>query len=171
MSNLKDRQTTRKRHDRLRDADGATRKALAAYTGPIKRYPPGNAYGADDLRTWAMRRATGKSGVPDKVNKWRQWLRQRRRRERHGAASKADLEYALYLGRKSTGITVCPDPYWPGMWRVHRDGRISDMVNLSRAKDAARTMANAGGCEVLHWRCRRRPAEAAPMRCFDQAAE
>jgi hypothetical protein len=30
-----------------------------------------------------------------------------------------------------------PDANWPGMWRVRwRDGTLSDMVNLTRAKDA-----------------------------------
>jgi hypothetical protein len=30
-----------------------------------------------------------------------------------------------------------PDAIYPGMWRVRwPDGRLSDMVNLSRAKDA-----------------------------------
>ena len=33
---------------------------------------------------------------------------------------------------------VVPDDKWPGMWRiVWPDGKISDMVNLDRAKDAA----------------------------------
>jgi hypothetical protein len=30
-----------------------------------------------------------------------------------------------------------PDQNWPGMWRVRFGGRLSDMANLSRAKDAA----------------------------------
>jgi hypothetical protein len=33
--------------------------------------------------------------------------------------------------------TVEPDANWPGMWRVRFRGMLSDMVNLSRAKDAA----------------------------------
>jgi hypothetical protein len=32
---------------------------------------------------------------------------------------------------------VEPDANWPGMWRVRFGGRLSDMANLSRAKDAA----------------------------------
>jgi hypothetical protein len=32
---------------------------------------------------------------------------------------------------------IVPDPKWPGMYRVRRpDGSLSDMVNLTRAKDA-----------------------------------
>jgi hypothetical protein len=33
--------------------------------------------------------------------------------------------------------TVEADANWPGMWRVRFGGRLSDMANLSRAKDAA----------------------------------
>jgi hypothetical protein len=33
--------------------------------------------------------------------------------------------------------TIVPDANWPGMWRVRSGRRLSDMANLSRAKDAA----------------------------------
>ena len=33
--------------------------------------------------------------------------------------------------------TIEPDANWPGMWRVRFGGKLSDMANLSRAKDAA----------------------------------
>ena len=33
--------------------------------------------------------------------------------------------------------TIEPDANWPGMWRVRFGGNLSDMANLSRAKDAA----------------------------------
>ena len=33
--------------------------------------------------------------------------------------------------------TVEKDTHWPGMWRVRLGRRLSDMANLSRAKDAA----------------------------------
>ena len=37
---------------------------------------------------------------------------------------------------------VVPDPDWPKMYRVrHPDGLLSDMVNLSRARDVARSLA------------------------------
>jgi hypothetical protein len=56
-----------------------------------------------------------------------------------------DLEWKGDQLRLTTGrllATVKPDPDWPGMWRVHMpDGHVSDMVNLSRAKDAASTLA------------------------------
>lgn len=38
--------------------------------------------------------------------------------------------------------TVKPDSAWPGLWRVHlSDGSVTDMVNLTRAKDAAVSLA------------------------------
>ena len=34
------------------------------------------------------------------------------------------------------------DSAWPGLWRVHlSDGSVTDMVNLTRAKDAAVSLA------------------------------
>jgi hypothetical protein len=40
------------------------------------------------------------------------------------------------------GYTVVPDPEWPAMYRVRgRDGSLTDMVNLTRARDAARCFA------------------------------
>jgi hypothetical protein len=37
---------------------------------------------------------------------------------------------------------VVPDPDWPKMYRVrHPDGSLSDVVNLSRARDAAKSLA------------------------------
>ena len=32
----------------------------------------------------------------------------------------------LYDGTRFTGLTVRPDPQWPGMWRIHYpDGTVS----------------------------------------------
>ena len=40
------------------------------------------------------------------------------------------------------GYAVVPDPDWPKMYRVRRpDGSLTDMVNLTRARDAATTLA------------------------------
>jgi hypothetical protein len=37
---------------------------------------------------------------------------------------------------------IVPDQQWPGMWRVQLpNGYLSDIVNRSRAKDAALTLA------------------------------
>jgi hypothetical protein len=44
------------------------------------------------------------------------------------------------LGRRVVA-TIEPDSKWLEIWRVRRGGSISDMVNLSRAKDAAISIA------------------------------
>lgn len=37
--------------------------------------------------------------------------------------------------------TIKPDAKWPSMWRVHLpNGQVSDMTNLTRAKDTARSL-------------------------------
>jgi len=46
----------------------------------------------------------------------------------------------LKSGRRVVA-TIEPDSKWPGMWRVRRGGVISDLLNLSRAKDAAIAIA------------------------------
>jgi hypothetical protein len=51
---------------------------------------------------------------------------------------------ALYLGRRATGFVVVLDPVHAHMWRVrYPDGQLSDLLNLSRAKDAAVGLALA----------------------------
>jgi hypothetical protein len=47
----------------------------------------------------------------------------------------------LRLGSGRILATVEPDSKWPGMYRVHHDGKVTDMVNLTRAKDAAISIA------------------------------
>ena len=55
----------------------------------------------------------------------------------------------LKSGRASPKMTfgdycVVPDAEWPNLYRVrHPDGLLSDMVNLTRAKDAAGGLALA----------------------------
>ena len=72
----------------------------------------------------------------------------------------------LYIGKRFTGVTVCEDADWPGMWRVHSaGGQISDMVNLTRAKDAAIAYARPrglGGEEVAHWTVGKPAVEPGP---------
>jgi hypothetical protein len=46
----------------------------------------------------------------------------------------------LCLGRKMI-VDIVPDAVWSGMWRVRADGKLSDMVNRARAKDAALAIA------------------------------
>jgi hypothetical protein len=79
----------------------------------------------------------------------------------------------LHIGRQLTGFTVRPDAVWPGMWRVHAaDGRVSDMINSHRAKDAALAWARPrglGGNETVHWD-REMDAAGSSMRFTDRPA-
>jgi hypothetical protein len=52
----------------------------------------------------------------------------------------------LYLqGSRVALLEIVPDAHYPKMWRVALpDGRLSDMVNRVRAKDAALSIALAG---------------------------
>jgi hypothetical protein len=49
---------------------------------------------------------------------------------------------ALKGGRRgSPAVEIVPDDSYPGMWRVRKqDGSLSDMVNRTRARDAARSI-------------------------------
>ena len=49
-----------------------------------------------------------------------------------------DLE--LRLGRRVVA-TIEPDARWSGMWRARCGSNSSDMVNLTRAKEAAALLA------------------------------
>lgn len=62
--------------------------------------------------------------------------------------------HRLYLGRKPTNISVQADPTWPGMWRIHQAGDVSDMLNLARAKDAALSWVSPRGLakQKPYWR-------------------
>jgi hypothetical protein len=45
---------------------------------------------------------------------------------------------ALFHGGGKTGFSVVPDQQHPRMWRVrYPDGKLSDLVNRTRARDAA----------------------------------
>jgi hypothetical protein len=56
-----------------------------------------------------------------------------------------DLRWDGHRLRMRSGrllATIVPDPDWEGMWRVCMpNGNVSDMVNLTRAKDAAQSIA------------------------------
>jgi hypothetical protein len=61
-----------------------------------------------------------------------------------------------YASAKHPIAEVIPDNRWPGMWRIRTpDGQLSDMTNLSRARDAAFVMAQKGpparDGKLLHW--------------------
>lgn len=72
----------------------------------------------------------------------------------------------LHIGGRNAGITLARDPVWP-MWRVRRGDQASDIVNLTRAKDAAIAWARPrglGGDEVVRWDHRETPGAASLMR-------
>jgi hypothetical protein len=76
------------------------------------------------------------------------------------------LQLRLKSGRLLA--TVEPDPKWPKMYRVRLpNGHLTDMVNLSRAKDAAMSLAMA----VLNGDAAQTTPEAPPVRYFQEAAE
>lgn len=55
---------------------------------------------------------------------------------------KGDNKFTLHLrGRSQPLLSVIPDAVYPNMWRINHRGRISDMVNITRAKDAALSWA------------------------------
>jgi hypothetical protein len=61
-----------------------------------------------------------------------------------------------YASAKHPLAEIVPDATWPGMWRVRwPDGSLSDMANLTRAKDAAWVIAQRGpparDASRLHW--------------------
>jgi hypothetical protein len=66
--------------------------------------------------------------------------------------------FALHYGRACTPLAlVVTDTRWPGMWRIAwPEGRLSDLVNLARAKDAAPMIAERGpparDRRLLHWK-------------------
>jgi hypothetical protein len=85
---------------------------------------------------------------------------------RHGI-QQLDLAWRglkLYHGRRRVAEVV-PDEKYPNMWRVKIEGELSDMVNLSRAKDAALCLTvsrlNAGRSEPVGRPLAAIPGEAA----------
>ena len=63
--------------------------------------------------------------------------------------------------------TVEPDAKWPKMYRVRlSNGHLTDMMNLTRAKDAALSLA----MDALNDNAQRRVG-GPPMRHFSEAAE
>jgi len=72
--------------------------------------------------------------------------------------------YALHYGSARTPIAlVVPDSVYPGMYRIRWPlGELSDMVNLSRARDAALAIAErsvpSGNRRHFRWREQGKPA-------------
>ena len=82
---------------------------------------------------------------------------------------------ALHYGKSRTPLAwVVPDDRYPSMFRIRwPDGSLSDMVNLSRAKDAAMAFAvrQVGQRDVhFNWKRTGTAAEAPPMRSWEGKA-
>lgn len=66
--------------------------------------------------------------------------------------------YVLHYGKSKKPLAwVKPDERYSGMWRIHwPDGEVSDMVNLTRARDAVRLDVQQGppplNARRFHWR-------------------
>jgi hypothetical protein len=76
------------------------------------------------------------------------------------------------LRRAIADAVLVPDDRWPGMWRVRNGDCLSDMVNLTRAKDAALYWARPrglGGGEIVRWD-RRETAPRARVSEFSPAS-
>jgi hypothetical protein len=87
--------------------------------------------------------------------------------ENLGGLRMSDPGLRLFIGTKFTGVTVEPDGRWSGMWRVHQGDMVSDMVNLTRAKEAAIMRARPkglGGSDVARWDRRQIGGEAPSVR-------
>jgi hypothetical protein len=83
--------------------------------------------------------------------------------------------HCLYYGSGRAPVArVVPDGRYPGMWRIAWGaGFLSDMVNLTRAKDAAAALAVRGprarDARRLHWKQDRLDSrsEASPACSFE----
>jgi hypothetical protein len=89
-------------------------------------------------------------------------------RDHHHAGAER-LAFALRYGHARTPLAlVLPDLDWPGTWRIAwLDGRLSDIVNLARAKDAAEAFSERGPparSRLFHWHTSNSPRGAAPVR-------
>lgn len=79
--------------------------------------------------------------------------------------------YALHYGAARTPmVVVVPDGRWPRMWRLAwPDGALSDMANLSRAKDAAIAIclraSHGRDRNLLHWEIPLGEKRAEAYRC------
>jgi hypothetical protein len=69
--------------------------------------------------------------------------------------------YGLHYGDAATALVrILPDEQWAGMFRMHwPDGSISDMANLTRARDAAAAICERGppvrNSRRFHWKIER----------------
>ena len=77
--------------------------------------------------------------------------------------TRATEHHLHYGGSQKPIFRVVPDAVYAGMWRVVLpDGSLSDMANLTRAKDAAFVMADRGpprrNQSQLQWKTQRETA-------------
>jgi hypothetical protein len=86
--------------------------------------------------------------------------------------------YRLHYGKSTKALAeVTPDSEYAGMWRIRwPDGQLSDMVNLSRAKDAAMVLVRKNGIIDQSTNIRRcignvppSPQEPPPVESTEQA--
>jgi hypothetical protein len=50
------------------------------------------------------------------------------------------------------GVSIVPDTKWPGMYRLRfADDSLSDMLNLTRAKDALAAMMKGSCCAMTYF--------------------
>lgn len=79
------------------------------------------------------------------------------------ANPKISRALALYYGKSEEPLLhVEPDAIWPGMFRVRTSSGVSDMVNLTRAKDAAVTIA----LRDLNSQAQEKPSEGRHIRLW-----
>jgi hypothetical protein len=57
--------------------------------------------------------------------------------EIRGGPGEWTSEHGVFTSRSNSDLTIRPDTKFQNMWRVHYHGRVSDMMNLSRAKAVA----------------------------------
>jgi hypothetical protein len=80
------------------------------------------------------------------------------------------MSAVLYYGQSAVPLAWAVPDVAPDMWRVHTpDGWLSDMVNLTRAKDAAVQIC-ARGPPVLNPRRFRWEASDGPSEVTEEAA-
>jgi hypothetical protein len=75
--------------------------------------------------------------------------------------------FDLNIGGRKTGVAIERDAAWPCMWRVCRGTDRSDIVNITRAKDAAIAWARPrglGGDEEARWYHREMRSRASLVR-------
>lgn len=82
----------------------------------------------------------------------------------------------LFYGRSTKPmVEIVPDAKYPTMWRIrHPDGRLSDMANLTRIKDAAALICERGpplrNRLRFHWKAVGEPPGASSIRQKEDAA-